>query len=171
MASVPTRVRRALPGPLSPDRVRRGAYVLGATCIVAVAAWLVFKWSRLPVDAELQRVGRSPALPVLTITNTGREDWARVWVRVDDIYIAERPGLEAGLGWRLTPDALVDTRAWLHARSDPYYAARTSESLNRTAPPDYEAKRIVVRVGEGEAARERAVDVRPAAGPADAPNP
>ena len=73
MASVPTRVRRALPGPLSPDRVRRGAYVLGATCIVAVAAWLVFKWSRLPVDAELQRVGRSPALPVLTITSTSAE--------------------------------------------------------------------------------------------------
>jgi len=171
MPVVPSAYRRALPGPLSPDRVRWGAYGLGAACIVAVAAWLVFEGLRLPVDVELQRVGRSPPLPVLTITNLGREDWARVSVRVDDIYIAERPGLEAGLGWRLTPDALVDTRAWLHARSDPYYAARTSESLNRTAPPDYEAKRVVVRVGEGETARERAVDVRQAAGPMDAATP
>ena len=159
--------RRALPGPLSTDRVRWGAYALGATCIVAVASWLVYRGGRLPVDAELQRVGGGAAIHVLTITNMGREDWPNVSVRVDDVYVAERGRLEAGLGWRLTPDALVDTRAWLHARVDPYYAARTGEHLSATAPPDYRAQRVIVRVGDGESARERAVEVRQLAGPAE----
>lgn len=155
-----TPARRALPGPLSPDWLRRGAFALGGVCIAAVCAWLAFKATRLPVDIELQRVGGAPALPVLVVTNTSREDWSLVSVRVDDVYVAERAELEAGLGWRLTPDALLDTRAWLHARVDPYYAARSGEALTRTAPPDYVSRRVVVRVGAGEAARERSLEVR-----------
>ena len=165
MVFVPSAVRRTLSGPPTPDRVRQGAYALGAACIVAVAGWLVYKGSRLPVDVTLQWVGPVRALPVLTITNTGREDWSKVTVRVDDVYVAERRGLEAGLGWRLTPDALLDTRAWLYALSDPYYAARTTESLSRTAPPAYEAQRVSVRVGEGDAALEHTLEVRPTLDP------
>jgi hypothetical protein len=100
-------------------------------------------------------------VPVLVLSNHSDEDWSDLTLQADGRYLASRAHLPAGLAWRLTPDALLDSNAWLLGRIDPYYAGLDPSGETGSAPPDYRPLHLVFTVGAGAARRTAHLEVPP----------
>jgi hypothetical protein len=114
----------------------------------------------LEVGVEVHTVGD---VPVLVLSNLSDEDWSELALHVDARYLASRAHLPAGLAWRLTPDALLDSNAWLLGRIDPYYAGLDPNGETGSAPANYRPTHLVFTVGSGAARRTAHLEVPPSA--------
>ena len=114
----------------------------------------------LDVGVEMHAVGD---VPVLVLSNHSDEDWSELTLQADARYLASRAHLPAGLAWRLTPDALLDSNAWLLGRIDPYYAGLDPSGETGSAPSNYRPVHLVFTVGSGTARRTAHLEVPPSA--------